>query len=60
MYAGQSEQHVLSRIRTVGDLHYDKGICIPPTAWRDFKMAVMGMLGQCEFASQHVSFFKCK
>lgn len=55
MYSGQSEQHVLTRIRAVGNVHYDKGIHIPPTAWRDFKMAVMAMLEQCEFSSQNVS-----
>lgn len=55
MRAGQTEQSVISKIRQVGDLHYEKGIIVPPTAWRDFKTSIMTMLGQCEFATPSVS-----
>lgn len=54
MHAGQTEAQILLRIRKLGDLHYEKGICIPPTAWRDFKLAMMTMLTQCEYSSPHV------
>ncbi|KAI6216884.1 G-PROTEIN-RECEP-F1-2 domain-containing protein [Aphelenchoides fujianensis] len=53
MHAGQTEAQILLKIRKLGDLHYEKGICIPPTAWRDFKLAMMTMLTQCEYSSPH-------
>ncbi|KAI6190571.1 G-PROTEIN-RECEP-F1-2 domain-containing protein [Aphelenchoides bicaudatus] len=52
MYNGQSEQQVISKIRVVADLHYEKNIIIPPNSWRDFKLCIMNLLSQCEFATQ--------
>ncbi|KAI6237860.1 G-PROTEIN-RECEP-F1-2 domain-containing protein [Aphelenchoides besseyi] len=53
MHGGQTEAQILAKIRRLGDFHYEKGICIPPTAWRDFKIAIMTMLTQCEYTSPH-------
>jgi hypothetical protein len=55
MRNGQTEANILIRIRRLGDLHYERGIYIPPTAWRDFKLAIIAMLAQCEFSGQSVS-----
>lgn len=53
--AGATETSVHMKIRRLGDLHYERGIHIPPTAWRDFKLAMMAMLAQCEYKSPTVS-----
>ncbi|CAD5226229.1 unnamed protein product [Bursaphelenchus okinawaensis] len=53
MRKGKSEADVAQSIRKLGDLHYEKGILIPPTAWRDFKTSIIKALEECNYSNEH-------
>jgi hypothetical protein len=52
MANGDLEKTIVDRIRHVGYMHYERGICLNSAVWREFKSSTLAIVAECEYAAE--------
>ncbi|KAH7730810.1 Protein GLB-33 [Aphelenchoides avenae] len=52
MRTENNENAITARMRRVGAIHYEHSVSFPSSAWKEFKTSALGMIAECNFASE--------